>query len=124
MDGTKSIESKDLEADVDSLANAPRVHLTGKRYWPVLEMLRFHWLPGKQRLCDRQTGHIKCCQTGHMHVDTLLGGATKRCLCSGCTTTVGISTDHEKKCSKQLVICAMPLQPVLSAAHVLARCCA
>jgi hypothetical protein len=36
-----------VEADPDSLANAPRVHLTGKRYLPVVEMLRNYWLPGE-----------------------------------------------------------------------------
>lgn len=28
----------------DSLSNQPRVHITGKKYWPVMEMLRYHWL--------------------------------------------------------------------------------
>jgi hypothetical protein len=36
----------DIEGNPDSLANVPRVRLTGKKFYPVLEMLRFHWLPG------------------------------------------------------------------------------
>lgn len=43
----KFADVKDVEADPDSLANAPRVHLTGKRYLPVVEMLRNYWLPGE-----------------------------------------------------------------------------
>lgn len=61
--GSRYLNSKDMhvnmeageppvkaDASMASSSNLPRVHITGKRYWPVLEMLRFHWLPGEQLL--------------------------------------------------------------------------
>lgn len=35
--------AKDPEADMTK----PIVHAKGKKFWPVLEMLRYHWLPGE-----------------------------------------------------------------------------
>lgn len=60
---SRYLSSKDMHVNVEageppikpdasgaSSSNLPRVHITGKRYWPVLEMLRFHWLPGEHLL--------------------------------------------------------------------------
>jgi hypothetical protein len=54
----------DIEGHPDSLANAPRVRLTGKKFYPVLEMLRFHWLPGTF------AQHHACCEAPEHKVQT------------------------------------------------------
>jgi hypothetical protein len=39
----------DPSAVADSDSSLPRPHIKGKRFWPVLEMLRHYWLQGEER---------------------------------------------------------------------------